>query len=75
MLDELQNGRVIVIGMVNDPLLRVRRHDDQRDSGPVTKEVDILDGAGVEVAATFIRGDHDRGIAPVLRRLNFGDEV
>jgi hypothetical protein len=63
-LNELHQGYVVAVVVINVPSLREGGYDNQRDPGAVTEEVERLHIAGVTVAAALIEGDEDGGTCP-----------
>src|SRR5262249_36151746 len=59
-LDELEHGSVVAIAVDDPTAPRVRRHDDHRDTWPITEEIDRLEEPRVPVAASLVEGDEDR---------------
>src|SRR5258708_4682574 len=53
---------MIVVGVIDEALLRIRRYDDRRGPRTVAEEIDWLEVAGVIIAATFVKREHDGGV-------------
>ena len=58
---------MVVVSMHHAAALRIGRNHQQRNPRAVAEEVDRLHITGIPVAATFVEGDHDRGVVPHLR--------
>ena len=56
---------MVSVFMRDVTLLRIRRDDDQRNACAVAKVVERLHIAGVIVAAAFVKGDENGGVAGV----------
>src|SRR4030088_1052995 len=63
-LDELQDRRVVSIGVRDMPGLGVLRNHERGYPGAVTKVVERLNVAGVVVTAALVEGDDDGGTLP-----------
>src|SRR6266851_2564211 len=66
VLDEFKDGDVVAVVVGNMSATAVVGNHDQRDTRAIAKEIQVLDIAGVVVAAAFIHGDEDRGAFPKL---------
>src|ERR1700722_18434580 len=67
---------MVVVDMIYMAFSGVRRYDDHGNAGTISKEVQGLNIAAVEVSAAFIRGDQNRGMRPEFRvRLDLGDDL
>src|ERR1700719_1004782 len=53
---------MIIVGVIDDALLRIWGYDDRWDPRAVTEEVNRLNVAGIIVAAAFVRREHDSGV-------------
>src|SRR4030095_4637631 len=63
-LDELEDGDRLVLGVVDEPLLRTRRDDARWDSEPRPPAVDDRRGNVIPSSAMFIVGDDDHDMGP-----------
>ncbi len=76
VLDELQDGGVIAIAMIDMPALGIRRYHDHGNARTVAKKVENLNESAVEVTAALIGSDQDRRVRPQLRvRLDLCDHI
>src|SRR5215471_15011509 len=75
-LDEFQDRRMVVRGMIDETGLGEARDREERDPRAVAEEIQDLDVAGIVIAAAFVRRYQDRCVIPdVGMRLNLRDEV
>src|SRR5262245_26853109 len=66
---------MIVVGVINKAFFEIGRHCDERNARTVAEEVELLDIAGIIIAAAFIEGDEDRRRLPKSRiRLHASDD-
>ena len=67
LLDEFDQGDMVVIGVIDKPSPGKGRNDNQGNPRPVSEKGEGLDIAGVVIAPSFIEGDEDRGVFPDFR--------
>jgi hypothetical protein len=62
-LDELHDRSMVGVGVADVAAAGKGRDDDQRDARTVTEEVERLEETRVPIAAAFVEGDEDGGLA------------
>ena len=60
LLNELQNGNVVVVSVVHLSAFGERRDGDERKTRAVAEEVNRLNVTGIVVPSTLVEGDEDR---------------
>ena len=75
LLDELQDGRRVVLGVVDEALLGERRDDDRRHARARAPLVDHRRRDVVPAAAVLVVGDDDGGVVPVRAVLDRADQI